>query len=99
MQIGQSHTGKPRAVAVDERGRIVSSEPTRSYAITKSDDTDLSETVTRGVTCGGAGNLVFKLVNDTGATTLPVVAGQTVRGHFARVMAATSVTTVVGWGD
>lgn len=46
----------------------------RAYAITPDDDADVAR-VTRGVICGGAGNLNCILADDTSAVVIPVLAG------------------------
>lgn len=76
-------------------------DPTKSVAITKSDSTDLSATVTKGIWVGGGGDVAIKLVGDTAAVTLVAVpSGTFIPGRFARVMSTnTTATSIVGFGD
>lgn len=75
--------------------------PTKSIAITKSDLTDLTGTVTKGIWIGGAGDVAIKLEGDAAATTIVAVpAGTFIPGRFARVMSTnTNATIIVGFGD
>ena len=73
------------------------SQPTKSYAITPSDSTDLSSTVTKGLVVSVAGTLSLKLSGDSSATSITVVAGQYLPGKVLRVMTATTAA-VVGLG-
>jgi len=71
--------------------------PTLHTAIVASDATDLTALANVGVIVGGAGNLAYRLTGAPSTTvTLAVVAGQFVPGAFARVMAATTATGIVG---
>lgn len=65
----------------------------RLAAVTPSDSTDL--TGVRAVWVGGAGNLVLKGVDDSAAVTLVVPAGVLIPVFVARVMAATTATSLV----
>lgn len=74
-------------------------QPTTSIAITPSDSTDLTATVTKGLWVGTAGNLSIKLSADSAAVTLSnVPSGTYVPGAYARIMAATTATNIVGFG-
>lgn len=65
----------------------------RLAAVTPSDSTDL--TGARAVWVGAAGNLVLKGVDDSSAVTLVVPAGVLIPVFVARVMAATTATSIV----
>lgn len=71
-------------------------------AITKSDDTDLSDSGIRAIYCGSAGNLVVIGLGDTTnggvgtAVTFAVLQGAIIAVKPKRVMAATTVTGIVG---
>lgn len=75
-------------------------QPTTSVAITPSDSTDLTATVTKGLWVGTAGNVAIKLSADSAAVVLSnVPSGTYVPGAFARVMATnTTATNIVGFG-
>ena len=74
-------------------------QPTTSVAITPSDSTDLTATVTKGLWVGVAGNLSVKLSADSVAVTIAnVPSGTYVPGAFSRVMAASTATSIVGFG-
>lgn len=65
----------------------------RLAAVTPSDSTDL--TGARAIWVGVAGNLVLKGVDDSSAVTLVVPAGVLIPVFVARVMAATTATSLV----
>jgi hypothetical protein len=65
----------------------------RLAAVTPSDSTDL--TGARAIWVGAAGNLVLKGVDDSSAVTLVVPAGVLIPVFVARVMAATTATSIV----
>jgi hypothetical protein len=65
----------------------------RLAAVTPSDSTDL--TGARAIWVGAAGNLVLKGVDDSSAVTLVVPAGVLIPVFVARVMAATTATSLV----
>lgn len=65
----------------------------RLAAVTPSDSTDL--TGARAVWVGGNGNLVLKGVDDSSAVTLVVPSGVLIPVFVARVMAATTATSIV----
>jgi len=65
----------------------------RLAAVTPSDSTDL--TGVRAIWVGAAGNLVLKGVDDSSAVTLVVPAGVLIPVFVARVMAATTATSLV----
>lgn len=65
----------------------------RLAAVTPSDSTDL--TGVRAIWVGAAGNLVLKGVDDSTAVTLVVPAGVLIPVFVARVMAATTATSLV----
>ena len=65
----------------------------RLAAVTPSDSTDL--TGARAIWVGVAGNLVLKGVDDSSAVTLVVPAGVLIPVFVARVMAATTATSIV----
>lgn len=66
--------------------------------ITASDSTDL--TGVRELRIGGAGNLSIRSIAQPGTTvTFAVTAGERVPVRVTRVMAATTATGIVGYGD
>jgi hypothetical protein len=65
----------------------------RLAAVTPSESTDL--TGARAIWVGVAGNLVLKGVDDSSAVTLVVPAGVLIPVFVARVMAATTATSLV----
>lgn len=65
----------------------------RLAAVTPSDSTDL--TGVRAIWVGAAGNLVLKGVDDSSAVTLVVPAGVLIPVFVARVMAATTASSLV----
>jgi hypothetical protein len=65
----------------------------RLAAVTPSDSTDL--TGARAIWVGGGGNLVLKGVDDSSAVTLLVPTGVLIPVFVARVMAATTATSLV----
>ena len=67
--------------------------PGRFANVTPSDTTQLGGQVI-SLTVGGAGNLVVKGQDGTTATFV-VIAGQTIKGKFNQVMAATTATGIV----
>ena len=67
----------------------------RVAAVTPSDSTDL--TGCRALWIGGAGNVVIKCVDDSAAVTLVVPAGTLLPVFAARVMAATTATSIVAF--
>lgn len=70
----------------------------RAYAITPDDDADVAR-VTRGVICGGAGNLNCILADDTSAVVIPVLAGIVYPLQVKRVLStSTTATSIVGLG-
>lgn len=70
----------------------------RAYAITPDDDADVAR-VTRGVICGGAGNLNVILADDTSALVIPVLAGIVYPLQVKRVLStSTTATSIVGLG-
>jgi hypothetical protein len=70
--------------------------PARRVAVvTPSDTTDLSGC--RALWIGGAGNVVIKCVDDSTAVTLIVPAGTLLPVFAARVMAATTATSIVAF--
>lgn len=73
--------------------------PRKFTAVVKSDTTDLSLVATKGLWIGGTGDATIKGADDTVAVTFTAVpAGTFLRGHFSRVMAATTATNIVAAG-
>jgi hypothetical protein len=75
-------------------------DPTTSVAITKSDSTDLSATVTKGIWVGTGGDVAIKLTGDSAPVTLSnVPSGTFIPGKFARVMSTnTTASNIIGFG-
>jgi hypothetical protein len=67
----------------------------RVAAVTPSDSTDL--TGCRALWIGGAGNVALRCVDDTNTVTLVVPAGTLLPVFAARVMAATTATSIVAF--
>ncbi len=74
--------------------------PTKTVAITKSDSTNLTGTVTKGIFVGTGGDVAIKLIGDSAAVTLVNVPdGTFIPGSFARVMSTnTTASGIVGFG-
>lgn len=80
-------------------------QPTTSTAITISDATDLSASVTKGifvsVPAGATTTVAFKLLGDSSASSVVLTAPQFLPGHYSRVMSTGTTlnsATIVGFG-
>jgi hypothetical protein len=85
-----------------QRARTPTYTKTISLAAGQADDSIIQGEINLWVVCGSAGTLLFKLVRDGGAggfTTLNVVAGQKVEGHFLQIGAASTAAPIIGFGN
>ena len=100
METVTGEAGTPLATDADVKGVDTDlKDPTTSIAITPSDSTDLSATVTKGIWVGAGGNVALQLTGDSATTTLlNVPSGTFIPGRFKHIMAATTATSLVGFG-
>lgn len=90
--------GTPDILQSDGIGGTRLGQPKLLSAITPSDSTDITTLASQGLFVGGAGNLIVRTVGAPSVSvTLVVQAGTYIPGQFTRVMAASTVTGVVGF--